>query len=105
MEIIKMTQIPGKEVRGGVTAKQLIKHEHVKVMNIILNPGDVIPKHQVPVDVFFYVIEGKGTLTIGEESAVVSAEDIILCPPNTDMSLVADQNERFIVLNVKTPCY
>lgn len=105
MEIIKMDQVEGKEVRGGVIAKQLIKHEHVKVMNIILNPGEIIPEHNVPVDVFFYVVEGKGTLQIGDERAVVTAKDIILCPPKTNMSLSADQGTKFVVLNVKTPSF
>ncbi|MFW6265125.1 MAG: cupin domain-containing protein, partial [Bacillota bacterium] len=56
-----------------------------------------------PVDVFFYIVKGKGTLQIGEEKAVVEATDIITCPPNTKMSLNADQGEEFVVLNVKTP--
>jgi quercetin dioxygenase-like cupin family protein len=72
-------------------------------MNLVLTPGDVVPEHSVPVDVFFYIVEGKGTLKIGDEAEVVEAKDIILCPPNTEMSLKADQDEEFVVLNVKTP--
>jgi len=103
MDIIKMEQIEGKVNARGVTAKQLISHKNAKVMNLILNPGDIVPEHKVPVDVFFYIVSGKGTIKIGEEEAVVEETDIILCPPNTLMALKADQGETFKVLNVKTP--
>ena len=103
MDIIKMEEVEGKENKRGVTAKQLMKNDDVQVMNLVLRPGDVVPEHSVPVNVFFYIVEGKGTLQIGEEKTVVEAKDIIPCPPNTEMSLVADQGEKFKVLNVKTP--
>ncbi|TDX51412.1 cupin domain-containing protein [Orenia marismortui] len=103
MEIIKMDKIAGKKNRRGVVAKKIFKHDNAQVMNLLLSPGDVVAEHSVPVDVFFYIIEGKGTLQIGNEQAVVEAKDIVVCPPNTKMSLKADQAEEFVVLNVKTP--
>lgn len=103
MQIIKMNEIEGNTNKRGVTSKQLHKNEDVKIMNLILQPGDVVPAHAVPVNVFFYVVSGKGTLQIGDEEKVVEATDIIPCPPNTEMSLKADQDEEFNVLNVKTP--
>lgn len=103
MEIIRMKEIEGKKNMRGVVAKQLINNDNTRVMNLTLNPGDEVPEHKVPVDVFFYIVSGKGTLQIGEEKAVVEAEEIILCPPNTNMALWADQGEAFSVLNVKTP--
>ncbi|MTI61450.1 MAG: cupin domain-containing protein [Firmicutes bacterium] len=103
MEIIKMNEIRGQKNKRGVIAKPILKHSHAQVMNLVLEPGNVVPEHSVPVDVFFYIVEGKGTLQIGEEKAIVEATNIISCPPNTKMSLTADQGERFVVLNVKTP--
>lgn len=98
-----LRNIEGKTNKRGVTAKQLLKNDNVQVMNLVLNPGDKVPAHSVPVNVFFYIVEGKGTLKIGEEEAEVEARDIITCPPNTEMELTADQDEVFKVLNVKTP--
>ena len=103
MEIIRMQEVEGKINQRGVLAKQLIDHEHVRVMNLVLKPGDEVPPHAVPMDVFFYVVAGKGTIEIGHEKAQVQAQDIVLCPPETTMALQADQGEDFIVLNVKTP--
>jgi len=103
MEIIKLSELEAKKNKRGVIAKAVLKHENAQVMNLILSPGDRVPGHQVPVDVFFYVIEGKGTLRIGDESSVVEAGTVITCPPNTEMELKADQGAKFEVLNVKTP--
>ncbi|MFT5873921.1 MAG: quercetin dioxygenase-like cupin family protein [Clostridium sp.] len=103
MEIIRMNELEGKKNMRGVVTKQLINHDNTRVMNLTLAPGDEVPQHKVPVDVFFYVVSGKGTIQIGEDKALVTAEDIIVCPPNTNMALWADQGEKFSVLNIKTP--
>lgn len=103
MEIIKMDQVEGSKNKRGVVAKKILKNDDVQIMNLILEPGDVVPEHSVPVNVFFYIVEGKGSLQIGDEEKVVEARDIIPCPPNKKMRLEADQGEKFVVLNVKTP--
>ncbi|MFW6270110.1 MAG: cupin domain-containing protein [Bacillota bacterium] len=103
MEVIKLDEIEGNTNKRGVTAKAVLKNDDAQVKNLILNPGDVFPEHSVPVNVFFYIIEGKGTLHIGDEKAVVEAKNIVTCPPSTKMALYADQDEKFEVLNVKTP--
>lgn len=103
MEIIKMSEIAGTKNHRGIMSKKLIQHQHTTVMNLILQPEESIPEHSVGVDVFFYVVSGKGTIHIGEEKAKVVEKDIVLCPANTSMALQADQGEGFEVLNVKTP--
>lgn len=103
MDIIKLEEIEGSKRWDGVITKEVLKNDDTKVMNLALEAGDIVPEHSVPVNVFFYIVEGKGSLQIGEEEKVVEVKDIIPCPPNTTMSLKADQGERFVVLNVKTP--
>ncbi|MCK8817777.1 cupin domain-containing protein [Natroniella sulfidigena] len=103
MEIIKMDQIEGKKNKRGVVAKKILKNDDVQIMNLVLESGDVVGEHSVPVNVFFYIVEGQGTVQIGNEKKVVEAKDIIPCPANTTMSLKADQGQKFVVLNVKTP--
>ena len=103
MNIIKLDEVITEENKRGVNSKGIVENEDVKVTQIELGEGDYLPEHQVPVNVFFYIVEGKGTLQIGEEKEVVKAKEVITCPPNTIMSLKADQGEEFVVLNVKTP--
>ena len=103
MKIIRMSEIKGELNKKGFLMKTLVSHKNAAIRNIILKSGEVIPPHSVEVDVFFYVVKGKGTIVIGEEENSVIEGDIVVCPPNVGMSVKADQNIEFSFLNVKTP--
>lgn len=103
MEIIKLNEVRGSINPRGIESKVVLKNPDTTVTKIMLKPDDVLGKHKVPVNVFFYVIKGKGTIGIGDEESVVEKNQIIVCPPNTMMTLKADQGEAFEVINVKTP--
>ena len=49
----------------GVDARSLYDTKHAQVMHLTLKPGDQLKTHITPVDVFFYVLEGKGVVEIG----------------------------------------
>ena len=51
----------------GVKAQKLYTSEHASIMQITLKPGEKLRKHIPPVDVVFYVLEGKGIVEIGDE--------------------------------------
>lgn len=87
----------------GVSAKTIVDHEHATIKKLFLNPGDSIPTHQVPVNVTFFILEGQGTITIGNETHAVKKEDIVLCSPNVSMSVQADDDHALGFLNIKTP--
>ncbi|MBS3765268.1 cupin domain-containing protein [Candidatus Bipolaricaulota bacterium] len=103
MKVIRMEDIERQTNKRGIESKKLLKHDDAQIMNLILQPGDKVPPHSVPVNVFFYVVSGSGTIEIGDDKAVVEERDIVPCSPETEMSLHADQEEEFSVLNVKTP--
>lgn len=105
MEIIRMHEKEGFVNPRGVTVKELYNVPATKIMNLNLNPGDHVPHHEVPVHVFFYVVEGTGTIQIGEEKQVVKEKEIIPCPAGVTMALWADRDVPFSVLNVKSPRY
>lgn len=86
-----------------VSAKTIVDHEHATIKNLVLNPGQRIPEHIVPMDVTFFIIEGKGKITIGEETVKVKPLDVVLCPPNTPMSVKACDHSGMSFLNIKTP--
>lgn len=103
MKIINLDEVKGKINPKGIEAKIVLKHEDATITKISLKPEDILGKHKVPVNVFFYVIKGKGTIGIGEEESIVEKNQIIVCPKDTMMTLRADQGEEFEVINVKTP--
>ncbi len=103
MGVINLDNLTAKENMRGIMTKDVLKNENVQVKNLILENDDVVPEHQVHVNVFFHVIEGKGTIMIGEKKYELNQKDFITCPPNTPMKVMADRGESFNVINVKTP--
>jgi len=103
MSLIKMNELTGELNKKGFLTKTLIHNPHVAVRNILLKVGEVIPPHKVEVEVFFYVVEGSGTIVIGEDEFEVTEKDIVTCSPNTYMSVKANKGVPFSFLNVKTP--
>lgn len=103
MTVIKLDELKSEKNMRGIMTKDVLKNENVQVKNLLLNKGDVVPEHKVPVDVFFHVIEGKGTIKIGNSEYVLEEKDFITCPPNTKMKVMANKGENFNIINVKTP--
>ena len=64
----------------GIEARKIHENDHVQVMYLKLAPGEALKPHATPVDVFFYVLEGRGTVTIGGESVELEAEAIVDSP-------------------------
>lgn len=103
MSVIKLENLKAEENMRGIMTRDVLKNENVQVKNLILEEGDVVPAHQVPVDVFFHVMEGKGSIMIEDETYQLEEKDFITCPPNTKMKVMADRGDKFNILNVKTP--
>lgn len=103
MEIIKLAARPLMQTAWGIQGKMVIDLPDIGIINLILKPGESVPSHKTPVDVLFQVIEGEGTITVGEESAVVSAGDIVVSPAQIPHSLEATQGCLFSVYVMKVP--
>lgn len=87
----------------GAKVRTVVDIAEINIMNIVLNPGEIIPEHKTPVNVHFLVMEGKGTIVIGEEKRVCVAGDVVFSPLMISHALLADQNEVFSVFVMKTP--
>ena len=86
----------------GISSKVIHDTTTITMKNLILGSNEAIPDHQVPVDVTFYVLDGAGEIKISEHVYTVQKDDIVICPPNTVMSVTAYQ-EGLSFLNIKTP--
>ncbi len=54
-------------------------------------------------DKIYYVLEGIGTLTVGEESRQVEAGWAVLCPPGEDHGVVNTGGDRLVLLVFMAP--
>lgn len=86
----------------GIQSKTIIDITSITMKNLILGSQESIPPHEVPVDVTFFILEGSGTITISDKVFAVQKDDIVICPPNTSMSISANL-EGLSFLNIKTP--
>ena len=87
----------------GVSARGLHATEHVQVIMVTLQPGEALKLHITPVDVFFYVLEGRGIVEIGDEREQISADTLTISPARIPHRLLNESDTLFRFLVVKTP--
>ena len=87
----------------GVKASKIYDTKNAQAVHITLEPGEVMKKHITPVDVFFYVLEGKGVVEIGSEKQEVKADTLIESPARIAHCWYNESNNVFRVLVVKVP--
>ncbi|MFO7937177.1 MAG: cupin domain-containing protein [Kiritimatiellia bacterium] len=63
-----------------VDARNLYNSPDLMVSIITLKPGEALKQHITPVDVAFYVLDGTGTVEIGEEKQTVGKDTLIESP-------------------------
>jgi mannose-6-phosphate isomerase-like protein (cupin superfamily) len=68
MKIVDVKSAPEKANPHNVSVRMLYDKEHAQTMHMELKPDESLKKHITPVDVFFYILEGKGMVEIGNES-------------------------------------
>jgi mannose-6-phosphate isomerase-like protein (cupin superfamily) len=103
MKITEMKSSPEKPNPHNVSVRMLYDTENAQAVHIELKPGEALKKHITPVDVFFYVLEGKGVVEIGDETEEVSRDMLIESPAKIPHRLVNPGDEVFRVLVVKAP--
>lgn len=73
--------------------------DHAKVFTICVQNGQ--EKHcgaAVPPEVTFYVLEGSGKITVGEEDHNVQAGDIVFCPAGKHHAFHSDTRLAVLVV-------
>ena len=102
MKIVNYKERPTTNNPHGVDARKIHGNEHTQVVHMLLKPGEQLKKHTTAVDVFFYVLEGKGIVEIADEKQAVSKDMLIDSPKNIPHCLYNNSNADFRVLVVKT---
>lgn len=94
---------PKKENPHKVEVCQLYNKETAQVMHITLQPGESLKPHKTPVDVFFYILEGKPTIHIGEESVAFEKDRLIESPADIVHSISNEGSDIARILVTKAP--
>jgi mannose-6-phosphate isomerase-like protein (cupin superfamily) len=102
MKIVEVRSAGKGQNPHGVESKPLYDSEHATVTHLTLQPGEQLKRHITPVDVFFYVLEGRGVVEIGEEQREVGADTLIDSPKDIPHCWYnrSDKPLRFLVAKV-----
>jgi len=82
---------------------KLYDSENAQVVHLQLEKGESLKPHITAVDVFFYVLEGKGSVLVGEEKIQVTAGTLVESPKDIVHCLYNDGDTPFRVLVNKVP--
>ena len=103
MKTITVDSTQTKDTPHKVDVRVLSDNKHAQVMHITLQPGEALKKHITPVDALFYVLEGTGTVEIGDETVDVQAGTLIESPARIPHRLMNEGKDTFRFLVIKAP--
>lgn len=103
MQVIKIDALPFMQTAWGIKGRLVLDMPAVGIINLLMEAGEQVPAHKTPVDVLFQVVEGAGTVSVGDESQVVRTGDIVVSPAQIPHALIADQGTLFSVYVIKVP--
>ncbi len=103
MKITKFLEQAVKETPHKVDVREMYNKESAQVMLISLKPGEGLKPHKTPVDVFFFVVEGRPTVHIGSENEVCEAYALIESPADIVHSISNNSDHIARILVVKAP--
>lgn len=103
MEITKLEETESKPNPHKVDARAIYAHENAQVVVLTLQAGESLRRHITPVDVFFYVLEGKGTVEIGEEKQEIEKDSIVHSPAKIIHCWYNTSDKPLRILVAKTP--
>lgn len=103
LEIKKVGDVPSSKNPHGVDARPIYSHHNAQVIILTLKPGESLKRHITPVDVFFYVLEGKGVVEVGDEKKEVSKDTIVHSPAKIVHCWHNKSDSTLKIMVAKTP--
>lgn len=103
MKITKVKEQQVAETPHNVDVRKLYDHDSAQVMHITLQPGESLKPHITPVDVFFYILEGKTDVRVGDETIAVEQDSLVESPKDIVHNLSNSSDSISQILVVKAP--
>ncbi|MBN1327569.1 MAG: cupin domain-containing protein [Candidatus Cloacimonetes bacterium] len=103
MEIRNYQNLEMADNPHGIQSSKIYDQDHAIIMHLLLKAGESLKPHITPVDVAFYVLEGKPTILVGEEKVQVKKDDIIESPKDIVHCIYNDTDVDVRVLVMKMP--
>jgi len=102
MKITRYKDQQIKDTPHKIDVREMYNKESAKVMLMALKPGEGVPPHKTPVDVFFYILEGSPTIHVGGESEVCTVDTLVESPADTLHGISNNSDSLARIMVVKT---
>ncbi|HAK46199.1 MAG TPA: cupin domain-containing protein [Spirochaeta sp.] len=90
--------------KNGVKAQRIYSMPDGQVIHLTFEPGARLDTHTTAVDVFFYILEGRAWIEVGEEREAADKDCIVESPKGIPHALENFSSEEILrVMVVKTP--
>ncbi len=96
-------EVPSRDNPHKVDARDLYQDDNALIVHLLIKAGEELLPHKTPVDVAFYVLEGKGLVLIGDEKKEVTRGTMIESPKNITHCWYNTSNEDLRILVIKVP--
>jgi len=103
MKIVNVDSVALFDNPHGVEAKIIYDSDDCKTVFMALKPKQALKLHTTPVDVFFFILEGRGNVVVGEEKQEVAKNMLIESPKGIPHLLENTGVGFFKVLVVQLP--
>ena len=103
MKIIRLKDVETTITPIGFAANFAVDERSAEVINLMLEPGQVVSQHEATVDTLFYVVEGKGSIESGDQVEAVRPTDMVVSYAGSPRGLRAASDSGLSVLIIKTP--
>jgi quercetin dioxygenase-like cupin family protein len=103
MKIIDARTAPLLKSPHNVKSAKVYDSEHATAVHLTLEPGESLKRHITPVDVFFYMLEGRGVVEIGDEKQEVGPDTLVESPARIPHCWYNESDQTLRVLVVKVP--
>lgn len=101
MKYWKLNDLESSTGKKGITIQKVPHSYSTQSVQLTFEAGAILPIHTTPVDVLFYVIEGSGIVTIGEEKQECSKGTLIESPKDVPHGWENQSSQTFKVLVTK----
>ena len=86
-----------------ISREMLDDKPEMRIALMCLEPGQKLEPHKAPMRLLMYVVEGKGTITVGDEHIEADEKTAIPCDPMVLHGFKADKGEKLVVMAIVTP--
>ena len=102
MEILDLKKLI-KFYPDKISREMLADKPEMRIALMCLEPGQKLSPHKAPMRLLMYVVEGKGTFTVGDEKIEADEKTCIPCDPMVEHGFEANKGKRLVVMAVVTP--